>query len=143
MRIKISKPTKKGFKNVQETRRRFDNLAESLGGHMDPEAGFPGEHVWMIPTDAGPLRAHIWKPHHRKVGKDTVLDYVHPDVDTGDITIFTRFEDPDRAASMGITSPNGKWNFHLGNVTPDQALEEFRRRITPIRQRQTRHTSTR
>jgi hypothetical protein len=128
--IKLDRPTKKGFKNVERFRQDFDYMASALGGV--PSESPVGRH-WVLETDAGPLRAHIFPAGY--------LD--KPGTDTGSLTIFARFVDADRAHRMGITSANGKWNFHMGKISPKEGIAEFQRRLSTVRRRMTQHASTR
>jgi hypothetical protein len=68
---------------------------------------------WTIPTDAGRLS-------------------IAYEVDYG--TIFTRFEEPARAALVVDCNPHsGKWNFHHGRVTAQEALDSFLLQLSAVR----------
>lgn len=54
-----------------------------------------------------------------------------------------RFEEPDRAKAFlphgpgqRLNSYSGKWNFHYGRVTADEALAAFRAELEPLLPRQ-------
>jgi hypothetical protein len=58
---------------------------------------------------------------------------VHYDLWFG--TIFSRFEEPDRARIVPNTNPySGKWNFHFGkNDSPDEAFQLFKSNLESVR----------
>jgi hypothetical protein len=143
--MRFSRPTKKGFKTVQDFRRKFDRLAESMGAipFDDPISG----RTWTFSTDAGPYRVHAGQPYLRSTSKGQhELDFKGANIDTGDLTLYGRFENPEEARQwqyFGVNPYSGKHNFHFGKVSPAEALDEFKKSMSMFRYKQTRHTSTR
>ena len=118
----MRKTPKRSRLEIAKLQLLVEDFARQHGAHRESETW---RDQFMFDTKYGRLRVIAPQSKYKEMNED------------GWLTIFARFEDPERARALGSPNPHtGKWNLHGGNVaegtTAEEVFAEWTRRMRPI-----------